>query len=162
MDSRREFILPVLANLSKQFEIPLYLADAIICTESEYLQYAVRYEPHMNLVQLPQMFSKKNHITLGTEKQLQKFSFGLFQVLGVTARSMGFDGALPELFEIEKNIIWGLRYLDKQLHRYRYEDEAIAAYNRGSAFKNATNTFVNQGYVDKVHFFIDRNGLKKS
>lgn len=157
----RKIILPALKAKAEHYKVPLALADAIICVESSYNQWAIRYEKKINMYQLPDKFSKLNRITLETEVQLQKFSYGLFQILGSTSRWLNYTASFMRLCEVETNITVGLRYIEKLMARYSFEDDVISAYNAGSAFRRKNGPkagqYVNQEYVDKVKSFMAKN-----
>jgi hypothetical protein len=91
--------------------------------------------------------------TLNTEILMQKTSWGLMQIMGATARSVGFDGWLPELTDAKTNVRTGTAYLALMMGRH-YKRHGlpgvIAAYNAGSPRTRPDGKFVNQSYVDKV------------
>ncbi len=75
------------------------------------------------------------------------------QILGQTAREIGFDGTfLTELCDPEIGLEWGCRYLGILFDRHGDEgvDAVVASYNAGSPRKNAGGTYVNQAYVEKI------------
>lgn len=72
------------------------------------------------------------------------------QIMGATARWLGYDGALPALYKPENNLFWGCKYLGRLQDKYGEGDEMVASYNAGSPRKNADGKFVNQYYVDTV------------
>ncbi len=83
----------------------------------------------------------------------QRTAWGLMQVMGSTARGVGFCGWLTELTDAETNIGIGMKYLGQLKERFfesRGLDGVIAAYNRGAPRKSPDGKFVNQGYVDRV------------
>jgi len=66
--------------------------------------------------------------------------------------------------DMRYNIEYGARYLKYQYERYGNWDEAIAAYNYGSARRNKKGRLLNQSYVDRVdrymvHFKADPDSL---
>jgi soluble lytic murein transglycosylase-like protein len=77
-------------------------------------------------------------------------SYGLAQIMGGTARWLGFNGALPALYKPENNLYWACSYLSYLKKKYGGGDELIAAYNAGSPRKGNDRKFLNQYYVDKV------------
>lgn len=94
--------------------------------------------------------AKMNRITEETEVMAQKFSWGLGQVLGSTARWLGFKGLLSELCEPKTGIFWCCEAFQRLSSRYKEIDYQIAAYNAGSLQKRADGSIVNQKYIDKV------------
>jgi soluble lytic murein transglycosylase-like protein len=79
-------------------------------------------------------------------------SFGLMQILVTTARDLGFTGAPLDLFDPYTGVLWGTRYLAKQLKRYGGDlTKAVAAYNAGTARPDGKGGYVTApGYVDFV------------
>jgi len=79
------------------------------------------------------------------------FSFGLMQVKCETARMVGFQGPCDQLLQPRTNIRVGIAYLRRQLDRYAGDVEnAVAAYNAGTANRDTTGHFMNQHYVNAV------------
>lgn len=87
------------------------------------------------------------------ERMCQKTAWGLMQVMGATARELGFDGWLSELVSPETNIRLGIEFLRRKMSQY-FERDGIegvaAAYNGGAPRRRPDGKFVNQSYVDKV------------
>ncbi len=108
------------------------LIKAVIAQESGFDPYAVRLEP-----------------------KLQDASRGLMQVLLRTAQWLGYAGPPSGLFDPETNLLWGSKYLAWQLGRYGGSAaDAAAAYNAGTATRDAGGAYSNQAYVDKVlHYY---------
>lgn len=123
---------------------------AIIDVESSGNRYACRYEDHFKWTHEVGKWASICGITKATEESLQKHSFGLMQIMGGTARWLGFDGHLPELFEAERGIAWGCKYFNKQFQKYGNIGPAVSAYNAGSSKMQRDGTYENQAYVTKV------------
>ena len=87
------------------------------------------------------------------ERMCQKTAWGLMQVMGATARELGFDGWLSELVGPETNVRLGIEFLRRKMSQY-FERDGIegvaAAYNGGAPRRRPDGKFVNQSYVDKV------------
>lgn len=150
---KRQQILPLVKIAAERHKIDPQLLDAIIIVESAYNPLAMRYEPNFNSTAIPDSYAKNNRITVTTEKQCQKFSWGLGQIMGGTARFLGFGGPLPQLLEPEVNILYATKYILKLMGDYQFIDDQIAAYNAGSAKKKSNGKgteYINQAYVDKV------------
>lgn len=82
----------------------------------------------------------------------QRMSWGLMQVMGATARELGFQGTFftelcnpPEL-----GLKYGMLYLRKLYKKYGDWPDAIASYNAGHPEKNKAGQYMNQTYVDKI------------
>ncbi len=90
--------------------------------------------------------------TRDTEEHLRGYSFGLMQIMGQTARELGFrETFLGGLLTPEVGLEWGCRYLKSQLDRYHGDlEQAVAAYNLGTARRDETGAFKNQAYVNKI------------
>ncbi len=82
---------------------------------------------------------------------MRSTSFGWCQIMGQTARELGYDKPyLTELCSQEDNILYCIKYVHKLYFRYTILEDVIAAYNAGKARKNFEGVYVNQEYVDKV------------
>lgn len=140
----------------------LDLVAAIVTVESTWNPCAYRFEPglHKHMVQDIKLDTKlamkiaalarAQRFSPESEVALQCSSFGLMQILGSTARGEGFDGYLPELFQPEVGLEWGIKFLQRLQRKYSDERDVIAAYNAGSPRRNEDGTYVNQKHVDKV------------
>lgn len=123
---------------------------AIIETESNFKPMAIRYEENWKYLYMGEIHAKMNGISYSTEKTLQKFSWGLMQVMGTVLRELGFSGSFLEMVDPALSIEYGCRKLKELLDKHATRDDAIAAYNAGSA-KRVGGVYVNQSYVDKVN-----------
>ena len=150
---KRQQLLTFVKTTADKFKIDANLLDAIIVVESAYNPWAVRYEPNYNHVAIPDTFAKNNRISVQTERQCQKMSWGLAQLMGGTARFLSYGGPLTQLLDPETNIICSAKYILKLMVEFPYLDDQIAAYNAGSPKKKSTGSgteYVNQDYVSKV------------
>ena len=137
--------------VAEDLGLDLLLVEAIVTVESGGDQYAARYEPHYRWFADPDKHARALRITLETEKVFQQTSWGLMQVMGGTARWLGFRGQLPELTNVNVGLKWGCLYLSRLFNKYEGDAEsAVAAYNAGSVRKDAAGKLVNQAYVRKV------------
>lgn len=140
-----------LAVICKDFGVDDRVMAAIIKTESDWRQWAVRYEPIFNLRNSPaDKYAAENHITEDTERLLEKCSWGLGQIMGATARSLGFTGPLNSLCEPHTGMLWAVKYYARICKRYEAQNDRIAAYNAGSATFDGRKNYLNQPYVEKV------------
>ena len=117
--------------MCEKYTVEPALAKAIIRQESSWDVNASRYEEHLN-----------------------DSSWGLMQVLLKTARGVLNRPTLTiaELVTPEVNIEAGVKFIGQLLQRYNYTyDDAIAAYNAGSARRGKDGKYVNQSYVDGVN-----------
>lgn len=135
----------------ERFGVSPELVTAMVSVESSFDPWAYRFEPEFAYTLHIPEHAKANHITAASERTLQKSSFGLMQVMGGTARWLGFKGPLPQLFEPAASLEYGVRYIVWLQGRYRNDVPAvIAAYNAGGARRGAQGKFKNQEHVDKV------------
>lgn len=125
---------------------------AIIYVESRGDEKAMRYEKHFRWTFREEGFAKRHRVTLETELQLQKFSYGLFQIMGGTARSRcGYAGQLTDLLDANTNAMVASEFIGKLRDRYQNIEDTISAYNQGSPRKKfMSKKYKNQAYVDKV------------
>lgn len=138
-------------QIASHFNLEPNLIAAIIQKESGGDPFAIRYEPNFKYLLEPKIWAKKMRVTEATETQLQKFSFGLCQIMGATARDLEFSGPFALLFEIEENLFYGCKYLADRFGKYKGNKiKAIAAYNAGSPRYNDQGVLVNLPYVHDV------------
>lgn len=147
---KKELYTQYVVNICKDLDLNPALLAAIIEVESAWKPYAIRYEPSFELVSRPAYFAKLNSITETTERAMQRFSWGLTQILGCTARDIGFKGPMQSLCVPECGILWGATYLKRLTKRYANVLDQVAAYNAGEAKKRVDGTYINQEYVEKV------------
>jgi hypothetical protein len=141
----------VFRDLCTKNSVDPRLVAAIIETESSWVPWVVRYEPQFLYTVEVDRWAKAHRQSKATEQMLQRTSFGLMQLMGGTARGLGFEGNLTTLLVPELNVEWGCKLMAQLKQRYRDRDDQIAAYNAGAAKRDAlTGEYRNQGYVDKV------------
>lgn len=148
----------VVAREARANGLSVELVEAIITVESGWNPWAIRLETKYRYVRNIANHAHENHITMETERALQRMAFGMFQIVGGTARATGYRGPLSALLDPETNIHWGTRYLGTLRQRFPNSTRAqIAAYNGGPGAVRSRGHgsavrlhFSNQGYVDKV------------
>ena len=148
----KDDIILLVKNEARSRKLPESILLGIVEVESNFNPYAVRYEPNYKYVEIIDSLKPKN-CSNETEVILQKTSFGLFQIMGGTARYLGFNGWLTRLLEPNTNIKYGTLWFSRLYRKYGSKYGivgAIAAYNAGSPRKNKNDEFINQKYVDKV------------
>lgn len=133
------------------FNLDPILVAAIIGVESDGDPYRNRIESADRKRNNPERFAKLSNIDIPTEAANQIMSWGLMQIMGTTARDIGFQKSLLMLIEPEYGIEWGCKYLAMQMKDCDGNvQDAISAYNRGTMAKQASGDYKNQGYVTKV------------
>lgn len=147
----------IVDRVAVKYELDPDLVEAIIVKESSGNKEAYKIELgfYQRYVK-PLTFSD-------TEEYARSFSWGLMQVMGQTARELGFAGKFfTEITsdpELAINI--GCKYLKRQINRYPDSvKDAISAYNAGSAARSGSG-YKNQDYVDKVLGFYNQIRLER-
>jgi len=141
--------------------LPAELAAAVVRVESGGNPLAFRYEPaFLKRYVLPNASVKaKAPCSLETERQARAMSWGLMQVMGETARGLGFDGPfLSALTDPATGLDYGCRLLARLKARHLAAHGwpgVAAAYNAGSVRFAPNGSFVNQAYVDAVGKALD-------
>lgn len=122
-----EYFYPDVEKYATAYNLPPALVMAVISQESAFNPLAKRYEAKYDC-----------------------YSYGLMQILYVTAKDLGYKGQPDELLDINNNLNYGCKYLAKQYKRYNQNiTDTISSYNAGSV--NKTNgKYSNQDYVNKV------------
>ena len=137
-----------------QFDLDPNIIAAIVNAESRGFVYAVRYEPNYRWLWYPKKFASKQIIDEKTERNLQKQSYGLMQIMGATARWRGFKGSLPALYKPENNLYWGCNYFSYLLKKFGNYEDAVSAYNQGTVLKKLPDgRYKNHVYVDEVYSY---------
>lgn len=150
-----QLIADILSNTYHGDLVRPELVQALIDIESSGNPYAIRFEPHFYkelLNKSIQTFS--SDCTVDTERVMRATSWGLMQIMGETARNLGFDNKfLSELIEPGINLKYGCLYLARStaINRKQYGIKGgIAAYNAGRIKLDSNGQFVNLKYVNKV------------
>jgi soluble lytic murein transglycosylase-like protein len=112
---------------------------ALIHVESAWTPEAIRYEPGYYRRKLEdktrdQLVGFRPHLipTIETEKVLRACSFGLMQIMGDTARSLGYQEKwLTDLFNPQANLTLGCSFLAQILDVCKTYEKALLRYNGG-------------------------------
>lgn len=134
---------------SEKYQLDPVLVASVVMTESGGNAKAARYEKGYHWVTDTAFWAKKCHITEATELMLQSCSWGLMQVMGATARDVGYTGFIPDLCIPELGLDVGCHYLHRLMVRHGSINDAVAAYNAGSV-RISNGKYDNQEYVDRV------------
>lgn len=148
--TNKESLLQLIEKAASKFNLDPCLVEAIVKKESSYITKLMRYEAAWSYFYDIKRFSKPNLITDRTEQELQKFSFGLMQVMGSVAREDGHSGQLVDLLIPETGLNYGCMQLKQFVTKYPNIQDAISSYNQGSPRKNYVGKYQNQAYVDDV------------
>lgn len=122
-------LLKVAVSVARSQGLDPALVCSICAHESAgWQQYAVRYEPAFYEHYISSMKGLSS-----TEMTMRATSFGLMQVMGQTARELGFDGKyLTELFDPMKNCNVGCAKLKIELNKHNQDvNAALLGYNGG-------------------------------
>lgn len=150
LQERKELYSSYVEKVCKDLNLDDKLLKAIVEVESSWNPMAIRYEPAFLYQSRPTYWASLLGITATTESMLQRFSWGLGQIMGATARSLGMKGPIQTLSSPDTGSLWSAVYLKKICQKYDNLNDRIAAYNAGSAAKNENGLYRNQQYVYKV------------
>jgi soluble lytic murein transglycosylase-like protein len=143
-------ILEISREAAIRHQLDPHWVLAVIQTESAGFPHAMRYETGWSYFCRPEFYADRLAITVDTERQMQKFSYGLMQIMGSVAREYGFGDSLALLVDPFRATEYGCRHLKNFRRRYPLGRDWIAAYNAGSPRKNPDGTYTNEAYVKKV------------
>ena len=91
------------------------------------------------------------------EPALKDASWGMVQLLLGTAKGLDPDATVEKLLDPVYNIDLAAKLISKNLVRYNGNiQDAIAAYNAGSARKDAQGIYVNSKGVQNVQKYVDK------
>lgn len=136
---------------ASDFKLNSNLIAAIVKVESGGDASKCRYEPAFKYLHEVDKYAALLGVTKDTERMQQMTSWGLMQVMGGTARFIGFKDDLTKLSDPDESLRIGCQYFKILLNRYSAVDDAVAAYNAGSPVKLPSGKYANQAYVDKVN-----------
>lgn len=128
------------------------LVSSFVGIESSWNPCVMRYEKNWPYFNSPEIHAKRLGISIATETELQKCSFGLMQVMGGTARDLGFQDHLGALLYAEIGIDIGCKDLIRILKKHGMTTDAVSAYNAGTPGRDDAGLYVNQGYVNRFLF----------
>jgi len=110
-------------------KLPESLVCAVVDHESVWDTYAIRYEPAFEKRYDPVIAEKEP-----TEHYSRAFSYGLMQIMGETARELGFAGKfLSELCDPIVGLEYGCRKLERCMVNHNNDvTAALLSYNGGA------------------------------
>lgn len=112
-------------------EIPPDVALGLCEHESSWITTATKYEPNFRAKYIEDNPKYKNESE--ESKQQLSTSFGLAQIILVTAREHGFDGDPESLILVDLSVWFGLKYLRWELDKHDADIRAaLNGYNGGS------------------------------
>lgn len=146
----RDLLVQIAIEKAKERLLNPALVLAIIEQESNFVPTAMRFEPQFKYILNPDVYAKRNRISLATEINLQQISWGLMQIMGAVCRELKFDKEMPMMLVPETNIFYGCLKLSQLMTKYATLENTISSYNQGSPMKVASGQFRNQHYVQGV------------
>lgn len=154
-------MIDLATDIAKKFKLSPALVCAICEVESSWMATAIRFEPTFftRYISGRDIAKPIQPCSRVTEEIALATSWGLMQVIGATARRLGFDKAfLSDLTIPEVGLIYGCRYLTELKRQYNSYGLGgiISAYNAGKPVMDKNGLWVNQGYVSKVLAAIDK------
>ncbi len=140
----------ILEKVAVEYRLDPNLMRALIQVESAGRTHAMRYEPNWKYLYHVVDLAELNHITAHTEEQLQKFSYGLCQMMGSVIRELGFRGMLTECLNPEILLPLMAKKLRILSDKYGSESDVIVSWNAGSPIRTPAGTYINERYHDLV------------
>lgn len=141
----RSYPISDIDSVAKTLDIDPAIMIALFRIETAGDSYRCRYEPKYKNVYYVSRYADSLRITFETEEIFQKTSFGLGQILGSTARMIGFTDHMPMLCNPSIGCYWSGLYLGNLIKKYADLYKAVSAYNAGSLLKDGS--FSNPEYV---------------
>lgn len=123
---------------------------SIVQVESSWNPWVTRYERNFVNVASPSKYCAKNKINRETEIILQQMSWGLGQIMGGTARFLGYEGPLTVLVDPAINLHLTCEYFVRICKKYNKVEEQLVAYNAGTVIYNQAGILTDKAYADKV------------
>jgi len=148
-------ILDRVNKYSYEFDLNPKWVLAVIKCESEFNQYALRFEPKFQWLHNVDIMQSRLKCTADTAKYMQMCSYGLMQIMGATYIDMLGNYQWPtNLFDIDENIYYGCCFFKKKYQTWGPDIAATySAYNAGTArvqkVYKGKNIYVNEWAVNK-------------
>lgn len=135
-----------LTSIEIYLSLPRGILAAIIAQESGGNAFAIRYEPGFFTKYIdgkPLIGSRLPGASEDTERRARATSWGLMQIMGESARELGFDRPfLSELCDPIVGVRYGAKLLRRKLDIYTDLARALSAYNAGSPTDSNLETYV--------------------
>jgi hypothetical protein len=117
------YLLPIVKQKAEKYNLNPALVLAVIETESQGHKWASRYEPNFykkylagkTLRQLPGKYP--TDVDVAEEYEARASSLGVMQVMGQSAREVGYEGYFEAFLDPEVNIEYGCKLLSLKLKR---------------------------------------------
>ncbi len=128
----------LIIDIATSLQLRSSLVASIVYQESKGYQYAAKREDrfYRNLIETKSRSQLSGYVPaeyqcdLITEKNFRATSWGYMQVMGETARWLGYAGiSLAGLTAEATNILFGCKYLKYLIDLKKDERQAVAAYN---------------------------------
>ncbi len=127
------------------------LVGAFVAVESGGVADRTRYEKNWGFYHHPtSVFAADLGITEQTEMVAQAHSYGLLQIMGATARDMGYTSFLHGLCRPVIGLEFGCRFIAKKKEQYPVLSDLVASYNAGTPRRGDDGRYRNQEYIDLV------------
>lgn len=143
----------IIAQVAKDLRLDPDLISALMMQETVGDCWRPRYEPAFKSLWHPDEWASQRRISRATEEVMQMMSWGPLQIMGATARWMGFDGDLPELCQPALGILYAAKYVRWLADKFGDDEpRIIAAYNAGPGVKKTPGGLYpnSKNYVDPV------------
>lgn len=124
---------------------------AVAKTESEFNQYAQRFEPAYPWLYSVKELSEILKVNRSTMEGFQRMSYGVFQIMGAVAYEYGFRDWPGKLFDYELNCKYACEHINRLQRRFEVftPEEMYASYNSGKPRKSDNGCWVNQDNVSR-------------
>ena len=137
---------------ARKMGVPEKLLYRLTEVESAWNPWATRFEPLFTRRTRENTYN--NGTSQETENIHQATSWGLCQIMGYTARRLGWEGPIPALLDPESNLRYACLYLNQLYedpaseHSWRW---ATTAYNHGELWEERDPTWFRSGYTAKFN-----------
>lgn len=143
--------LPIIFDLCDKNYIDPLAIIALVQVESSGNRFALRYEKNYKWLYNVKQVSDREGISLEETANLQKYSYGLTQIMGAVAYERGLTGLPYRLFDPLVNLDLGIKHwiVKKKAQSLNNVIDIYAAYNAGSCRKLKNGLYENEKYVAK-------------
>jgi soluble lytic murein transglycosylase-like protein len=144
----KEELRPKILEAAAKYGLNAAIVYGICKKESSLDPVKARFELGYKWIVEPKKVKPTPDCSEDTEAMLQKFSWGIMQIMGGVLREKGYKGWLYAI-DLDDQLDYSCRHLAEKLKKYGMP-AGIAAYNSGSPQRLESGKLKNQEYVDDV------------
>lgn len=157
----KEDIIAAIDEAAFKYGLSSRFLTALVETESDYNPNAKRLEKDYRWFYSVKEVAEEMRVTKETVIEIQRYSYGLTQLMGANFHALGYRGLPSKMFDVRINLNYGCIFIERIIKTQHLKNplDIYAAYNAGSVRKNPSGLYVNQKHVDRFKGIYERISL---